>query len=88
MATTRVDQFGRVLIPKPIRDNLGLDAGTELTVQEEGDGVVLRPADSASFLKFKGKVLVFTGRLTGNVRDVIRKQREERMRVVGGMGRP
>ena len=88
MTTTKVDQFGRVLIPKPIRESLGLGAGTELTVQEQDDGVVLRPADPSAFLKYKGKILVFTGKLTGNVRDVIRKQREERMRVVGGMDKP
>jgi len=88
MATTKVDHFGRVLIPKPIRDNLGLEPGRELTVDEQDEGVMLRPADPSSYLRFKGKVLVFTGKLTGNVRDAIRKQREERIRVVAGMDKP
>jgi AbrB family looped-hinge helix DNA binding protein len=89
MATTKIDHFGRVLIPKPIRDNLGLDAGTELAVEEEGDRVTLRPTDHSPRLKRKGHVLVFAGgRATGDMTDIIRKVREERDRMVWGMDEP
>jgi AbrB family looped-hinge helix DNA binding protein len=89
MATTRIDHFGRVVIPKPIRDDLGLDAGTELEVEKEGDAVMLRPNDHSPLLKRKGRVLVFAGgRATGDMTDIIRKVREERDRMVWGLDEP
>jgi AbrB family looped-hinge helix DNA binding protein len=88
MATAKVDKSGRVLIPKAIRDHLGFAPGTELTVMQEGDTIVLRSLDPSDFLAMEGNVLVFTGEAQGDLRDVIRKQREERDRVVAGMERP
>ncbi|MCZ7590053.1 MAG: AbrB/MazE/SpoVT family DNA-binding domain-containing protein [Gaiella sp.] len=41
---TAIDRLGRVVVPKPIRDKLGLLGGEALEV-EERDGVIeLRPA--------------------------------------------
>ncbi|HLE99199.1 MAG TPA: AbrB/MazE/SpoVT family DNA-binding domain-containing protein [Gaiellaceae bacterium] len=41
---TTIDRLGRVVVPKPIRDRLGLRGGETIEV-EERDGVVeLRPA--------------------------------------------
>jgi AbrB family looped-hinge helix DNA binding protein len=41
---TTIDRLGRVVVPKPIRDKLGLRGGERLEV-EERDGVIdLRPA--------------------------------------------
>lgn len=88
MATTKLDQFGRVLIPKPIRDGLGLEPGMVLEIREEDDAIVLKPADPSPTLRVKGHVLVFTGEAQGDLRDAVRKQREERMRIVGGMEEP
>ena len=38
--TVTIDKFGRVLIPKPLRDQLGLQPGAELSldVHAGGDG--------------------------------------------------
>lgn len=88
METTTLDRFGRVLIPKPVRDGLGLRPGTVLLIEEQDDGIVLRPADRSPPLKVKGHVLVFAGEAQGDLRDAIRKQRGERMRVVTGMDEP
>ena len=88
MATTKLDQFGRVVIPKPIRDDLGLKPGTVLEIREDGDAIVLRSADPSPTLRVKGHVLVFTGEAQGDLLDAVRNQREERMRIVGGMEEP
>lgn len=86
MATSKIDNFGRVVIPKAIRDNLGLEPGTEVALSEEGGGVTLRPARQGLFLKRKGNVLVLAGgRPTGDMTDIIRKVREERDRMVWGI---
>jgi AbrB family looped-hinge helix DNA binding protein len=42
--STKVDDRGRVLIPKEIREKLGLDPGTSVLIHADEDGVHLRPA--------------------------------------------
>ena len=41
---TRVSTKGQVILPKAIRDKRKWTAGTELTVEETAEGVLLRPA--------------------------------------------
>lgn len=38
----RVDDFGRFLLPKELRDRFGLDEGTPMEVLVDDDAVVLR----------------------------------------------
>lgn len=44
MAIT-IDKYGRVLIPKEIRDKLGLKPGTTLDIIIRGNELILRPHD-------------------------------------------
>jgi AbrB family looped-hinge helix DNA binding protein len=41
-AKTRISTKGQVILPKAIRDSRKWTAGTELTVEETSDGVLLR----------------------------------------------
>jgi AbrB family looped-hinge helix DNA binding protein len=77
---TSLDRFGRVVIPKETRDHFGLEPGATLTVDEREDGILLRPASAPSSLRMKKGVLVFSGDLTGDALDAVRRQREERIR--------
>jgi len=85
MATTRVDRFGRIVIPKPIRDSLGLDAGAELKIAEEGGSVILTRIVSPPVVRLKGHVPVHTGKAEGDLVNAVRRDREERIRKVSGM---
>ena len=85
MATTKVDESGRVLIPRAILDGLGLDAGTEVDVSEQEGCIVLTPASEDAFMEIEDGVLVFTGKATGDVTDIIRRVREQRNHQVLGM---
>lgn len=38
----RVSEKGQVTIPKPLRDQLGIGAGSEVTFEVEGDTIVVR----------------------------------------------
>ena len=43
----KVGPKGRVVVPAPIRKELGIEEGTELMARIEGDGIVLEPRAAA-----------------------------------------
>jgi AbrB family looped-hinge helix DNA binding protein len=75
---TTIDKFGRVLIPKHLRDNLGLTEGTTLSVEASENQVILKPTGVASPLVRKGHILVFTGAREGDLRDAVKTDRKRR----------
>lgn len=58
MPRASIDRFGRVLVPKRLRERLGLDAGTQVDLQIDGDMLVLRPLPPEPTLGHEGAVLV------------------------------
>jgi len=46
MARTRLSSKGQVIIPKQVRERHGWGTGVELEVEDRGDAVVLRAAQS------------------------------------------
>ena len=91
--TVTIDKFGRVLIPKPVRDRLGLTAGAELAldVHTAGDGapaLELRAVPDEPALVREGGLLVHTGRLDPAAHDLdafLAAQRDKRTRRVAGL---
>ncbi len=43
MAQAVVDQRGRVLIPEDVREDTGLDEGTVVRVETQGEGIMIKP---------------------------------------------
>jgi len=77
---TTLDRFGRVVIPKEIRDTLGLKPGELLRVEQSDDEIVLKPLREEPPIKAKEGVLVYTGTARGNLTEAVRAHREERLR--------
>ena len=44
METTRLSTKGQIILPKGIRDSRAWGPGTEFTVEDTRDGILLRPA--------------------------------------------
>ncbi len=44
MGTTRLSTKGQIILPKGIRVSRAWGPGTEFTVEETGEGILLRPA--------------------------------------------
>ncbi len=44
METTRLSTKGQIVVPKHIRTSRAWTPGTQFTVEETGDGILLRPA--------------------------------------------
>jgi AbrB family looped-hinge helix DNA binding protein len=76
---TSIDEFGRVVIPKRVRSNLGLEPGTVLEVDELEDGILLKASRRKPPLRVDGGVLVFTGKAAGDLEGAVRRHREERL---------
>ena len=45
METTRLSTKGQIVLPKDIRTARAWGPGTEFTVEETGDGILLRPCE-------------------------------------------
>ncbi len=56
-----VDSGGRVLVPKPLRDALGLQPGTTVDISRYGAGLQLIPAGRTAMIVVEGGVPVATG---------------------------
>lgn len=76
-----IDKAGRVVLPKPLRQELHLEAGDTLEVETLGEQITLRPVRATAPLAKEHGVWVFrTGQpLTASATDDVLKQlREER----------
>jgi AbrB family looped-hinge helix DNA binding protein len=58
--TVPIDQAGRVVLPKDVRDELAIKPGDTLKVSIHGSSVTLTPNKESSGFVRKGKALVFS----------------------------
>ncbi len=58
---TTIDAVGRIVIPKPVRDALGLTAGSAVDISCYGAGLQLVPTGRTARLVDEGGVPVVTG---------------------------
>lgn len=55
---TKLDSVGRIVVPKQLRDALGLIAGSRLDISLYGEGLTLIPENRTARLDSDGGVLV------------------------------
>lgn len=79
-----LDRFGRMVLPKSIRDDFGLQSGDILEAEETRDTIVLRPVLRPDCVKREGSALVFTGRVNGSAGNILDDIRQSRMDHVTG----
>lgn len=80
-ARLTLDKAGRVVIPKPLRDELNLGPGDALQLEAEGEQITLRPVRGAIPLRKERGIWVYrTGHAlsASTTGDTLRKVREER----------
>ena len=75
-----VDRSGRVIIPKEVRNDLGLQPGTKLQIKKENGKILLEPISVEMQIVVKDGVLVFRGAATGDIERGVRSHRENRLK--------
>ncbi len=85
--TLKIDKAGRVILPKPVRDRLGLHEGSDLEMVETPEGVMLKPVEARPSMVKKQGLWVHTGKVPPgfDVLQAIRDDREDRMRKLSGL---
>jgi AbrB family looped-hinge helix DNA binding protein len=84
--TLRIDKAGRIVVPKSIRDRLGLGPGAGLELSESPAGLLLKPVRRRPSLVQDGELLVHQGALPKDYdwNRLVEDSREERLRTVAG----
>ena len=77
---TTLDRFGRIVIPKDVRDDMGLEAGAVLQIEKEGEKIVLQPIQGEPQVMEKKGILVFTGTALGDVGAALHEPRKSRLK--------
>lgn len=82
---TTLDKFGRVVIPKEIRNGLGLKPGEALQIKRVEDEVILKPLREESPVHVKDGIFVFSGTVTGDIKEAVRIHRNERLKKIASL---
>lgn len=57
---TTIDRSGRIVVPKPLREQLNLEAGTRLEIRVRGERLEIEPVPAPMRLVRRGEGLVAT----------------------------
>jgi AbrB family looped-hinge helix DNA binding protein len=85
--TVSIDRAGRLVLPKPVRQQLQLEAGESLELESFEDHIVLRPVRGNGSMYKKQGVWVFRAGAplkASVVRETIRRVRKDREQTLLG----
>jgi len=77
---TTLDKFGRIVIPKRVRDGLGLKPGAVLQIEQANQRILMEPVNEEAHMVVKNGVLVFLGTATGDIVGAIEVNRQGRLK--------
>ena len=79
-----IDKFGRVVLPKKLREHLGVGVGLKVEANETPDGILLKPVRRVSGLMRKDGILIHRGSGGDNSHidweRLVEDERQERIR--------
>ena len=55
---TTIDKAGRLVIPKALRAQVGLDEGGEVEIDVQGAGIVIEPVTGHGFIEMHGRLVI------------------------------
>ena len=78
-----IDRFGRIVLPKKLRDDFNLEPGSQIHIEESGQEIILKRIHGEPNLRLKDGVLVYSGVPVGDLDDALAKHREGRLKSFG-----
>ncbi len=78
-----IDKAGRIVLPKPIRDQFQLETGSSLSLHVESNKIILEPESESSALIDRNGLLVHNGKAAEDLTGAVERSRRERDLVVG-----
>jgi AbrB family looped-hinge helix DNA binding protein len=81
-----LDKYGRIVVPKSVRDQLGIQAGTDLAVEVKEGRLVLSPVPERASLEERDGLLVSTVEVSSDadVQSIIDDVRSDRAHTIAG----
>ena len=81
--TISIDQAGRLVLPKPIRDRFNLTKGSKIELQTVGDHVELKPLieeeEEVELIDVNGRLIIpAAGEETFDAAEEVRADRDDR----------
>lgn len=89
--TLTIDKAGRVVLPKPVRDQLQLSAGDSLVLDSADDRIVLRPVREAVGMRRKQGIWILdvdeplTLEAVNQTTEDVRREREQSLLGLSGV---
>ena len=74
---TTLDKFGRVVIPKRLREDLGLHPGSVLQIKQYDQKIFIEPVHEEPRMVVKKGVLVYQGIAVGDIEKVVKDHRQK-----------
>jgi AbrB family looped-hinge helix DNA binding protein len=81
-----IDQAGRVVLPKAVREQFHLGRGAALSLSVNSESIILKPESQKAPLRREGTLLVHDGTACGDLWSVLAENRARRDRQVSGLG--
>jgi AbrB family looped-hinge helix DNA binding protein len=76
-----LDKAGRVVLPKPLRDQMQLGPGDTLQLERDGERITLRPVRPTAPLKKECGIWVYQGESTDtSIPEMLDRERDKRLR--------
>lgn len=79
---TKIDKFGRIVIPKKIRNNFGLKNNSEVLIEAVKNGIIVYPESSVPIVMDKDGIIVVCSKPTEAFTDFLKKDREDRIKKI------
>lgn len=81
---TKLDEFGKISLPVEIISELQLKPGMNLIIEEIDGKISLEPISEEPELINKNGILVVRPKVTGDIKDVVQRDRQERIDKIMG----
>jgi AbrB family looped-hinge helix DNA binding protein len=78
--TIQIDQAGRMVLPKRVRNRFRLQGGDTLAIEVKGDAIELRPTKSnVRLVRVRGVLVLAGGAALPDARDLVAESRADRI---------